>query len=97
MAWHLNLRHGYYTTRIRRDWTQYTKKFGIKDGNKQISIGVIDIDLGELEINGIIRIEGDDYYRIVIWYDEPSFYVSLKKENGPRHYLNFSYPSKQRA
>jgi hypothetical protein len=92
MAWHLNVRHGYYSRRLRRELTSYSNEFGVRDGTQTIILGEINFDLVELETNGMIRFEGDDYYRIIIWYAEPSFYVSTSKENGPRYYLSFSYP-----
>jgi hypothetical protein len=51
MAWHLNLKHGYYSCRVRRELTIYSNEFGVKDGNRHIMLGEINFDLDELEKN----------------------------------------------
>ena len=94
MAWHLNLNHGYYSCWIRKDLTKYSNKFGVKDRHRKIILGYINFDLVDLEKKGLIRIEGNSYYRIIIWYDEPAFYVSKSKENKQKFLLDLSYPEK---
>ncbi|PKN53576.1 MAG: hypothetical protein CVU55_00175 [Deltaproteobacteria bacterium HGW-Deltaproteobacteria-13] len=94
MAWHLNLRHGFYSCKVPKEPTQYSNKFGVKDHDRKIALGDINFDLVDLEKNNLIRIEGNTYYRIIIWYDEPRFYVSKSKDNGPKYYLDLSYPKK---
>jgi hypothetical protein len=94
MAWHLNLKDGFYSRRVRKELTKYSNKFGIKDRNRKITLGDIDFELVDLEKKGLIRIEGRSYYRIIIWYDEPAFYVSKSKYNNKKYYLDLSYPDK---
>jgi hypothetical protein len=94
MAWHLNMKHGYYSCRVRKNLTKYTNKFGVKDCNRKIILGTINFDLVDLEKKGLIRIEGNAYFRVIIWYDEPAFYVSLSKENKQKLFLDLSYPIK---
>ncbi len=91
MSWHLNLEHGYYSRRVHNYLANYANQFGVKDGNQKIILGNIDFNLVDLEEKGLIRIEGNAHYRIIIWYDEPIFYVSTSKENQPRLILNLSY------
>lgn len=92
MAWHLNLKHGFYSCKVPKKLAKYSNKFGVKDGNRKIILGEIKFDLAELEKNKIIRIERRCFYRIIIWYDEPVFYISTSRDNGPKHYLDLSYP-----
>jgi hypothetical protein len=94
MAWHLNLKHGFYSCRVHKSLTKYFNKFGIKDRNRKITLGDISFDLVDLEKKGLIRIERGAYYRIIIWYDEPVFYVSKSKDNNKKYYLDLSYPDK---
>jgi hypothetical protein len=92
MAWHLNLRHGFYSCRIPSNLINYSNTFGIKDRDRKIMLGDITFNLVDLEKKKIIRTEGRSYYRIIIRFDEPKFYISKSKYNQPRYYLNFSYP-----
>lgn len=92
MAWHLNLNHGYYSRRVPNNLAIYTNKFGVKDGNRRIILGDIILDLVELQKKGLIRIERGSFYRIKVWYVGSSFYVSTSRDNGPKHYLDLSYP-----
>ena len=92
MAWHLNLKHGFYSCRVPKELAKYSNKFGVKDRNQKIILGDINFDLVDLEKNGLIRIERNTYYRIIIWHDEPAFYVSKSKENERKYFLDLSYP-----
>jgi hypothetical protein len=95
MTWHLNLKHGFYSRRVSKNVTEYSNQFGVKDlSNQKIKLGNINLDLVDMERKKLIRIEGNSYYRIIIWYDEPKFYVSKSRENEPKYYLNLSYPEK---
>jgi hypothetical protein len=92
MAWHLNLEHGYYSTRVPKNPTTYLNQFGIKDGKKKILLGNIDFNLVEMEKDGLIKVEKrKKYYRIIIWYDKPNFYLSTTRGNQNRKYLDFTY------
>ena len=92
MAWHLNLKHGFYSCRVPKELFKYSNKFGVKDRNRKILLGDIKFDLVELEKNNLIKIERNDYYRVIIWYAEPAFYISKSKDNRPIYYLGLSYP-----
>jgi len=54
MAWHLNLKHGFYSCRVPKELFKYSNKFGVKDRNRKILLGDIKFDLVELEKNYLV-------------------------------------------
>jgi hypothetical protein len=38
MAWHLNLKHGFYSCKVPKKLAKYSNKFGVKDGNRRADL-----------------------------------------------------------
>ncbi len=92
MKWHLNIEDSFFHISVNGKVSKEKVTFGVKKHNgEKIILGEIDLDFPHLLLKKRIAFK-DQKYQVNIYYERPTFFISLTRDNRNRLDLDVQYP-----